>query len=119
MIDRANALELLNQMLHDSVPEAAILRTQLEDLELQPIDRDGSWSLSPSKGAKLQDLRGVIVEAEAHDLDGADISALLHCRDGWLDELEIYRPDGQAVRGATTADQFIISYPAPLAEGSP
>ena len=40
----------------------------------------------------------VPVEAEASDEDGTPIAVLLHVVDGLLDELEIYRVDGQPIQ---------------------
>jgi len=51
------------------------------------------------------------VEAEGYDADGATIQILLHVVDGWVWELEVYRPDGEPVTCAPDARSLVLFSP--------
>ena len=51
------------------------------------------------------------IEAEGRDADGATISILLHVIDGFLWELEVYRPDGESVRCVPDARSLVLFSP--------
>lgn len=52
--------------------------------------------------------RRIPVEAEGLDQDGATIHVLLHVLDGFLWELELYRPDGNPVKRAPDARSLVL-----------
>ena len=55
--------------------------------------------------------RRIPVEAEGLDADGATIQVLLHVLDGFVWELELYRPDGNPVKRAPDARSLTLYSP--------
>lgn len=106
-IDQARAL--VGRMLQ-ATGEFPALVSQLENLGLTETP-DGSFTLTPSAGDQFGDARGVHVDAEALDLDGETIYALLHVSSGWLSELQLYRGDGRAIQRPFVAADFTVVYP--------
>jgi len=86
-------------------------RTQLVGITMTRIDDDGSFSLTPASPPESKRETGMLIEAEAIDIDGFRIDCLLHARDGLISELEFVRLDGEAVKGTLRSDEFVIEYP--------
>ena len=74
-------------------------------------DDDGCLALSAREAPRATVLRRVPIEAEADDLDGMTIHVLLHVVDGYIDELELYREDGQALLAPVRTETLrIVAY---------
>lgn len=111
MIDQSEALGLLRRMATSNVKESDALRSQLQGLATVQIDEYGSLSLEPSSGTQAGSASGVFVDAEAQDVDGIEVYALLHVRDGWMYELQFYRGDGRLILGEIHEEDFRIVSP--------
>ena len=111
MIERDDAVRLLHTMLSSNVEQCELLQSQLTGLSATTIDEFGSLSLSSTSGQSAGDLHGVLVDAEAKDVDGVDVYALLHARDGRIYELEFYRGDGNPILGPLTDSDFTVVFP--------
>ena len=72
------------------------------------IDADGSLELSVRNAPPASVARRVPVEAEAEDIDGITFHVLLHVVDGYVDELEVYREDGQSMKGPIQPDALRV-----------
>ena len=103
-------VELLGMLLGRKFPGAAALRRQLPGLEVAPIDADGSLKLRPRPDAEAARVtRRVPVEGLYPDQDGESVYVLLHVVHGLLDELELFRGDGETVkRRLEDADDFVV-----------
>jgi hypothetical protein len=99
-------------MLQVEAPDTVRLKPQLEDIAVAVIDEYGSLALQPTTSVSVDQLRGVVVDAEAHDSGGQLVYGLLHCRNGWLEELEIYRGDGGPVLRALSSEDFSVRFPS-------
>lgn len=106
-IDEARTLA--SRMLQ-ATDELSALRSQLEDLRVSTTVH-GNFALTPSAGDQFGDARGVHVDAEALDLDGETVYALLHVSSGWLSELQLYRGDGRAIQKRLSVEDFTVVYP--------
>lgn len=89
---------------------------QLPELQFVRIDESGSYALHAVNGVTPRSDHGVVVDAEATDLDGATIFALLHVRRGSLAELEVFRGDSAVVTAPLSANAFEVVYPHPGVE---
>lgn len=74
-----------------------MLRNQLANLFVEPIDADGSLRLCPKDPKPAGVSRRIPVEATYADTDGVLVHLLIHVIGGVLDELEIYREDSATV----------------------
>lgn len=86
------------------------LRQQAASCQVSELDPDGGLSLRPIQGSPADVTRRVVTEGDYVDSDGGMVHVLVHVVDGWLDELEIYREDGQRVKTPPTAENLTISY---------
>lgn len=91
-------MSLLTRLLSGDFPGAPMLRRQLADLCVDPIDDDGSLRLRPTASTVPAAVsRRIPVEARYPDVDGVFVHVLMHVVGGVLDELEVYREDSGPV----------------------
>lgn len=92
------------------IPAMARFAPQLDGLHVETVDADGSLALVPGAPRVAQEASGPVVDAETNDDDGAEVFAIVFCREGRLSELQVYRGDGEPVRRALRAVDFRL-YP--------
>jgi hypothetical protein len=94
-------INLVEQLLSRDVPGAELLRSQLCDSLVYPMNSDETilrFQTSPQAvPAKVPYKQNVAVEASAKDTDGCRIEILLHVKDGLLYELEYVKIDGSSL----------------------
>lgn len=88
-------MRVLEQLLAAAFPGQAELQQQATTLRVREIDRCGCLELHVAPGRPAPVVRRIPVEAETMDADGVVIHVLLHVVDGYLDELEVFREDGE------------------------
>ena len=89
---------ILDRLLSDYFPGRDALLAQAHDVQVRPIDPDGSLVFVPDPDAPRAEVkRRIPVEAETNDLDGVVIHVLLHVINGCMNELEVYREDSARV----------------------
>jgi hypothetical protein len=93
----AHAEEIIREAVSRLPKGDQVLATQVQQMRLESLDPDGSYRLIPTQGIRHGSVRGVFVDGESVDEDGAPIYLLLHVTDGLLSELQVYRGDLQRV----------------------
>ncbi len=95
-------IDLVEQLLARDVPGAELLRSQLPDSLVYPMNSDETilrFQVSPQAvPAKVPYKQNVAVEASAKDADGCRVEVLLHVKDGFIYELEFVKTDGSPLR---------------------
>jgi hypothetical protein len=96
-------LALLERLLSRDFPGRDALMRQIPCVRVRWIDADGSPAmlLSFSDGvlpAEVEHRTPPEAEGIAHDSDGQTIHFVLHVVDGLLNEIEVFREDGQPVQ---------------------
>ncbi|MFG6490829.1 DUF6984 family protein [Microbacterium sp. P03] len=84
---------LLQWLLQKDFQDVEELRAQLDGILVESIDDDGSIRLYPQKGSPAGFAGLAPVEGRYEDADGITVSLLIHLRNGFLHELEIYKDD--------------------------
>jgi hypothetical protein len=102
---------LVGVMLDVNNSQLDTLRTQLSGTSLH-LTPHGNFRLNPTTGLRDGDQRGVQVDAEAVDVDGETVYALLHASSGWLSELQLFRGDGAPIQKHLAASDFHVVHPA-------
>lgn len=94
--------EVLETLLGVPFPGSEELRAQLGALrvseEYTGDDPSVIFSVTRPATPPAPVRRRIPIEAEAPDSDGATIQILLHVVDGFIWELELYRPDGKPIQ---------------------
>ena len=111
-----NLLEraVLDRLLDEPFPGRDEISEQLEGCSVQTIDEEGSVRLMPRKHIKAEVLQSVPTEAEAEDLDGMTIHALLHVKEGVANLLEFYKDDGSPIVQLPDPEKWrVMHLPAP------
>ncbi|MCW4384191.1 hypothetical protein OH146_00200 [Salinibacterium sp. SYSU T00001] len=103
MIDVANALLLVEKLIRATGQEP--LLPQLAGIRLKACG-DGDYELLPDPAAPSAIAAGSGGDLSAPDLDGAEISAVLHVARGRLNSLKVFRGDGAAIQRVLTAEDF-------------
>ena len=91
---------LVERMLSRDFAGVQELRSQLAaGVLVRQVDPEGSFKIRVPDDAPVSPVaHRVPVEAQTHDVDGMEILFLLHVIEGRLDELEIFRGDGELLR---------------------
>lgn len=84
---------------------------QLQTATVTEIDDSGSLEFHVSSPARANVRHRVPVSAEAPDLDGVPVAALLHVVDGKVKELEIYKADGSPIEQMPEPGDFDVFAP--------
>jgi hypothetical protein len=99
---RADERGVIEQLLEHHFVGRDEIRSQLATARVIAEGSGDSRTLRfapPDTGApRANTMLRVPVEAQANDEDGVPIVVLLHVVDGVVEELEVYRVDGQAIR---------------------
>ncbi|MCA9814226.1 MAG: hypothetical protein H6677_02830 [Candidatus Obscuribacterales bacterium] len=96
-------INIFNRLLSVEFPGVEHLRMQIEAMQVQTLDENGSLSLKVESGVRADVQSRVPVEASYSDSEeGSDdkeprVHMLLHVLDGSMKELEIYKDDGSAI----------------------
>jgi hypothetical protein len=89
--------KLLDYLLRDPFPGRDLLRSQIDAARVSAEYEDGSGTVvlvvDPAAASRANIRTQVPVIARGTDLDGMFVEVLLRVRDGYLDELEIWRGD--------------------------
>lgn len=98
----AQERELIEQLLQQPFVGPDEIRSQLATVHVAAeVDRDTRTLRFVQPHApdapRAPTVLRLPVEAESTDTDGTPIAVLLHVIDGWVEELEIYRVDGQPI----------------------
>lgn len=101
-------VRVVAQLLSAPFPGQAELRHQATTLRVREIDRCGCLELRVARGRPAPVVRRIPVEAETTDADGAVVHVLLHVVDGYLDELEVFREDGELPTTSIDADSLRV-----------
>jgi hypothetical protein len=108
---------LLERLLEANFPGRNELSTLLGSVLVRTIDGDGSLELESQVEGKAPVVKGVPVEAEGKDEDGATIHLLLYVEDGRPVELEFFREDGKTVKTAPPPSGFELLVLPPIPSG--
>jgi hypothetical protein len=100
---------LVERLLDEPFAGNEELRRQLRDAKVRCIDDDGSLAFEVSASEPAQVLTRVPVEADTEDADGSLMHVLLHVVNGYLNELELYRPDGTTVKSFPSPERLNVS----------
>lgn len=112
---RSHERALIEQLLRAQFEGCTEIRSQLAvarvDAEGHGDTRTLRFTLSGQTVSRAQTVVRIPVEAETVDDDGVPIAILLHVVDGYAQELEIYRVDGERIRRAVldSADSVAIN----------
>ena len=84
--------DLIDKLLDNDFGGRDELRMQWRSALVRTVSPSGSFAIRPSAGEPPSPAKfGVPVEGESPDEEGGGVHALLHIRDGYLEELEVYR----------------------------
>ena len=103
-----DSVGILRALVAASFPGRDEIVVQLSVARSRRIDDHGCLALSASGAPRAPVLRRVPIEAVADDIDGMTIHVLLHVVDGYIDELELYREDGQTLLSPVRPDALRI-----------
>jgi hypothetical protein len=81
----------------DFLGRAEVL-TQLQSCRVRTIDDEGSLEIQTSSDRRALVRYRVCTELYGPDLDGTQISVMLHVVDGFCREIEIYKVDGSPIQ---------------------
>ena len=99
---------LINRLLSTPFPGSAELRMQLASPDLRVTSMGEiiriNFVTRPSGYAKTK--YQVPIEASSNDLDGMEMSVMLHVVEGLLYELEVYRVDGEGISRMPTPESL-------------
>jgi hypothetical protein len=111
-------LQYLARLLEQPFPGRDELAAQLRTLEVEPCCSCGCGSLAlrSNGGPPAPVTTSPPVNANTADRDGTSIEVLLHVRDGFLRELEIYRVDNRGVVALPAPEQWELFLPYPGSE---
>jgi len=108
-----SARAILTALLAEPFPGRDEVALQVEVAEARLMDNDGSLALRAPDAAPAQVMYRVPVEGIAPDVDGVGIHVLLHVVDGLINEMEVYREDGQLPKGPIVpATMKLVTLPA-------
>jgi hypothetical protein len=107
--------QILERLLSFPFPGRDELRDQLRETKVGGLCTCGCPTLDLLT-EQLDHLRAPVrrrvpIEASYDDADGDQVSILLHVVNGYLNELEFYRPDGQDIRAYPTPERLRIFSP--------
>jgi len=108
---------IVEALLHCNVSGADILRSQLQDCFVYPMNVDETilrFQIPPhAPAATLPYTQNVAVEANANDLDQGRVEVLLHVKEGRLYELEYVKENGthlKRIPEAADLHDFIVHW---------
>jgi hypothetical protein len=108
-------LSVIGSLLDRDVPGAEVLRSQLPDSLVYPMNEDETILRfkvsSHAAPASLPYKQNVAVEAVTKDLDGCRVEVLLHVKDGLVYELEYVKVDGSPLQKRPTGGdlaEFVV-----------
>jgi hypothetical protein len=107
---------LFHRLLEAEFPGRDELAPLLQRVLVKTIDEDGGLELQSQAEGKASVVKGVPVEAEGKDEDGAMIHMLLHVVDGRPIELEFYRDGIGSVRRIPPPSAFELIVLPPIPE---
>ncbi|HSE16490.1 MAG TPA: hypothetical protein VLB46_05530 [Pyrinomonadaceae bacterium] len=93
----ANERLLLARLLETPFPGSDAVAQQLQNCLVRPVGSNGTLDFLIGAGPKAEVRTSVPVEAEAEDIDGITIHALLHVIEGTVVGLEVYKEDSSQV----------------------
>jgi hypothetical protein len=105
-------LLLISKLLSVNFQGQQDLREQVKGLKVSSTndpDNYGSVNLFPVINTKADVIKRIPVEAEWYDSDNVCVHLLLHVVNGLLNELEIYKDNGTAIKGIIDPDKIVIS----------
>ncbi|WP_143748108.1 hypothetical protein [Burkholderia sp. JKS000303] len=109
---------ILNRMASCGVPNEETLMAQISTARARQIDGEGSIQLITSSDRKYNDTTGPLITAVQADIDtvqnfGPYINFVLILKDGFIDELEIYKDDGGRIVFDFNPDDFSMTWGGP------
>ncbi|MGU7784301.1 DUF6984 family protein [Burkholderia sp. PU8-34] len=109
--------ELISELTAAEFPGRAEVIKQLQQCVVRLIDEDGSLEVGiPPHAIAAPVLHRVPTELYGPDVDGVQISVLLHVVDGVCHEIEIYKVDGTDIQRMPAIWQRFV--PGPDETGS-
>ncbi|WP_341316888.1 hypothetical protein WN982_36780 [Paraburkholderia sp. IMGN_8] len=90
--------ELISELTAAEFPGRAEVIKQLQQCVVRLIDEDGSLEIGVPHAMAAPVLHRVPTELYGPDVDGVQISVLLHVVDGVCREIEIYKVDGTTIQ---------------------
>lgn len=91
--------DLISELTAAEFPGRAEVVKQLQQCVVRLIDEDGSLEIGvPSDPIAAPVLHRVPTELYGPDVDGVQVSVLLHVVDGVCREIEIFKVDGTAIQ---------------------
>lgn len=110
-------ISIFNRLLSVEFPGVEHLRMQIEAMQVQTLDENGSLSLKVESSVHADVQSRVPVEASYSDSEEdsgdkeARVHMLLHVLDGSMKELEIYKDDGSAIVQKPLAQKLTLFTP--------
>ena len=100
--------EVFEKLLSATFSGSQELMKQLTGMIVSPIDQNGSLAClsSESQGAIIE--KRIPVEAECDDRDGVRVHILLHVVNGLINELEVFREDGETLLDTINPNDMIV-----------
>ena len=110
----AAELRLFQRLLSTEFPGCKEISQQLGTCLVRIIYEEGSFEIKPNPLAPAALVEKTVpVEAQAKDEDGIRVHFLLFVRNGYVNELEIYKDDGSVIKRLPSPDDLeIIVLPA-------
>ena len=97
---------LLERLLQADFPGKHELASIMRDVLVRTLDEEGGLEIQSQVEGQAPVIKRVPVEAEAKDIDGSTIHALLHVVEGRPVELEIYKDNGSTVKRSPAPSEF-------------
>ena len=101
-------IAVMRRLLSADFPGKTEVEKQLEDSRVRVMDQEGSLELRPSYSVPAPVAKRIPVEAEGIDKDKIRVHFLLHVVDGFVNELEIYKDDGSAIKCMPTPSSLRV-----------
>jgi hypothetical protein len=102
---------ILSKLLSISAPGIEVLRQQMADARAVVSDEYGSISLDVHKAQPGNFSDGPLITATQFDTDtvenyGPKINVILFVKNGFINELQIYKDDGKPIKSRLNPDLF-------------
>jgi len=116
--------KILLKMASAEVINREILIAQIDVARVNGLDRVGSLKFKLTQCPQYFNTNGPMITAQQEDVDtvagfGPYINVLLFLKDGYIDELEVYKDDGSEIVSQLDPEKFTLTWGLPPSRRGP